>query len=70
MNVRVYRNIGVNLDLGLMTESESAHPHSQPEFAEFAPVDDTELINDLDEASSKTADSVSFHIKVDLLRNH
>lgn len=42
-----------------MTESESAHPNSQPEFAEFAPVDDTELINDLDEASAKSAESVN-----------
>lgn len=42
-----------------MTESESAHPNSQPEFAEFAPVDDTELINDLVEESSKAAESVS-----------
>lgn len=42
-----------------MTESESAHPNSQPEFAEFAPVDDTELMNDLDEASAKSSESVT-----------
>lgn len=47
------------LDIGLMTESESAHPNSQPEFAEFAPVDESELINELDEASSKNAESVT-----------
>lgn len=44
-----------------MTESESAHPNSQPEFAEFAPVDESELINDLDEESSKIVDSVTNH---------
>lgn len=44
-----------------MTESESAHPNSQPEFAEFAPVDESELINELDEESSKIVDSVTNH---------
>ncbi len=44
-----------DLDLGLMTEAESAHQNSQPDFAEFAPVDETELINDTDEATSKPA---------------
>lgn len=52
------------LDLGLMTESESAHPNSQTEFAEFAPADETELINDLEETTSKNAESVN-----DLLRS-
>ncbi|KAG4070146.1 hypothetical protein HA402_013389 [Bradysia odoriphaga] len=46
-------------DLGLMTEREPAHPSSHPEFSEFAPVDETELIQDSDERTSKAAESPS-----------
>lgn len=41
-----------------MTERESAHSNNQPEFAEYAPADDSELVNDLDEASAQIAESV------------
>lgn len=41
-----------------MTESESAHPSSQPEFVEFAPVDETELMQDSAERTPKAAESV------------
>lgn len=41
-----------------MTERESAHPSSQTEFAEFAPANESELINELDEPTSKSAESV------------
>lgn len=33
-----------------MTERESAHP--SPHFAEFAPLDDSEALNEMDEASA------------------
>lgn len=39
--------------IGQMTERESAHP--SPHFADFAPLDETEAMNELDEASAAVA---------------